>query len=119
MTDGRRSCLGFVFLILAMVLAGLALMGGWLGWDFKTGALLSIGTFVVFAGASAFMFVTIKDYAWLPAVFGGLYAILPDLIAGPVDDVGVLALGAMLSGLFSWRRSRQAKKPIIPSQSDQ
>jgi hypothetical protein len=56
------------------------------------------------------MFITIKDYAWLPAVLGGLYALLPDLIIGPTDDVGVLVLGTIVSGVMAWRRNRIAPK---------
>ena len=58
------------------------------------------------------MFVTIKDYAWFPAVVGGLYAVLPDLMAGPGDDVVVLATGALISGIWSWRRSRRGVVPL-------
>ena len=46
-----------------------------------------------------------------PAVVGGLYAVLPDLMAGPGDDVAVLALGAVISGIWSWRRSRRGDLP--------
>jgi hypothetical protein len=111
MNDRNRSCLGFVFLSASLVLAAAALIGGWIGWDFRTGAILSVSTFVLFAVLAAYMFVTIKDYAWFPAVVGGLYAVLPDLMAGPGDDVAVLALGAVISGIWSWRRSRRGDLP--------
>jgi hypothetical protein len=117
MTDGRRSCLGFVFLGASFLLALIALFWGWIGWDFRTGAILSGGFFAFFSAVAVYMFVTIRDYAWLPAVFGGLYTILPDLIAGPVDDIGVLAFGALLSGLISWRRSRSAPGQELPPQT--
>ena len=119
MTDGRRSCLGFIFLGASFVLALIALFWGWIGWDFRTGALLSGGFFVFFLAIAAYMFITIRDYAWLPAVFGGLYTVLPDLIAGPVDDIGVLAFGALLSGVISWRRSRREAVPKMPPQSQE
>lgn len=107
MSDRRRSCLGFVFLFAALGLAVLALIGGWIGWDFRTGAILSVGTFAFFAVLSIYMFVTIRDYAWFPAVIGGLYAVLPDLIAGPTDDIWVLVGGAVLSGFLSWRKRKK------------
>ena len=94
MTDGRRSCLGFIFLGASFVLGFVALFWGWIGWDLRTGAVLSAGFFAFFLALAAYMFITIRDYAWLPAVFGGLYAVLPDLIVGPADDIGALALGA-------------------------
>ena len=108
MSDGKRSCFGFVFLLAALVLAAVFGIGGWVGRDFRTGAILGIGAFAFFAALSAYMFITIKDYAWLPAVFGGLYALLPDLIAGPSDDIVVLILGAVISGIWSWRKSKRA-----------
>jgi hypothetical protein len=109
MTDGRRSCLGFVFLIAALVMSVVFGIGGWIREDFRTGATLGIAIFLFFAAISAYFFITIKDYAWLPAVLGGLYAFLPDLMAGPTDDIGVLAAGAVISGVLSWRRSRRAR----------
>jgi hypothetical protein len=109
MNDRRRAFLGFVFLLLAMLLAVGALIGGWIGWDFRTGAVLSIGTFLLFAALAAYMFVSIKDYAWFPAVFGGLYAVLPDLVAGPTDDLAALVLGAAISGLIGWRRKKRVE----------
>lgn len=111
MSDRNRSCLGFVFLGSALLLAIGALIGGWIGWDFRTGAILSIATFAIFAVLSAYMFITIKDYAWFPAVIGGLYAVLPDLVAGPTDDIAVLVLGAIISGIWSWRRGKRAELP--------
>lgn len=116
MTDRRRSCLGFSFLGASFFLAFVALFWGWIGWDLRTGAILSGGFFSIFVVLAVYMFITIRDYAWLPAIFGGLYAILPDLIAGPADDIGVLALGALISGLWSWRRSKREKAPEIPEE---
>ena len=119
MTDRRRSCLGFVFLFASLILAVVALIGGWIGWDFRTGAILSIGFFAFFAVLAAYMFITIRDYAWLPAVFGGLYAVLPDLMAGPTDDVVALLLGAVISGVWSWRRGKRALPDEVPEQVSQ
>ncbi len=110
MSDGKRSCLGFVFLLAALILAAVFGIGGWVGRDFQTGATLGIGVFAFFAVLSAYMFVTIKDYAWLPAVIGGLYAVLPDLVAGPGDDAVVLVLGALLSGALAWRKKSRTSK---------
>ena len=114
MTDGRRSCLGFVFLGASFLLGFVALFWGWIGWDFRTGAILSGSFFAFFLAIATYMFITIRDYAWLPAVFGGLYAVLPDLIVGPVDDIGALALGALISGVISWRRGRSGGKEALP-----
>lgn len=107
MTDGRRACLGFVFLIAALALAVLFGVGGWIvGGDAGTGLIAAIITFIIFAGLAIYMFVSIRDYAWLPAVAGGLYAILPDLLLGPVDDGLILAAGIVVSGIMAWRKNR-------------
>ena len=88
MTDGRRSCLGFIFLGASFVLAFIALFGGWIGGDFRTGAILSGGFFAFFLAVAAYMFITIRDYAWLPAVFGGLYTVRGYNQAELAGDVG-------------------------------
>ncbi len=119
MTDRRRSCLGFIFFTASLFLAFVSLFWGWIGWNFRTGAILSTGFFAFFLALALYMFITIRDYAWLPAVFAGMYAILPDMIAGPVDDIGVLALGALISGVWSWRRSKKESDPQIFQESKQ
>lgn len=111
MRDRNRMLLGFGLLIVALFGASVVGVGGWIGRDFQTGALLGLGTFVFFSALAANQFIKIRDYAWLPAVAGGVYAILPDLIAGPSDDIGVILLGAAISGVISWRKSKQ--KDII------
>jgi hypothetical protein len=107
MGDGTRACLGFVFLAAALVLAVIFGIVGWIfGGDAGTGLWVALGTFAGFAILAAYMFLTIKDYSWIPAVIGGVYAILPDLLAGPFDDAIVLLAGVAISGLISWRRGR-------------
>lgn len=122
MSDGRKSCLGFGFLILGLLLAGASLLAGGIGQlveflggnaagiNFRTGLYIAIGIFVVLFAASIYFFVSIRDWAWLPAIAGGVYTILPDLILGPEDDVLALVAGVVLSGLFSWVRNRSGIK---------
>lgn len=124
MSDGRKSCLGFGFLILGLLLAGASLLVGGIGqlvetlggnaagFNFRTGLNIAIGIFVVLFAASMYFFVSIKDWAWLPAIAGGIYAVLPDLILGPEDDAVALVAGVVLSGLLSWVRSRGGKNSV-------
>jgi hypothetical protein len=112
MKDGSRACLGFVFLIAALVLAALFGINGWvLGGDANTSFVAALITLFIFATLAVYMFLSIKDYAWIPAVLGGVYAILPDLLLGPVDDAVVLVAGVVVSGILAWRRGRSALPP--------
>jgi hypothetical protein len=121
-SDGKKSCLGFGFLILALTLAGISVFAGgistlasWLsgestGFDLRTGLILAVGLFVVFALISALFFISVRNWSWFPAIFGGVYAILPDLISGPADDAVALIAGAALSGALAYLRERRGKE---------
>lgn len=121
MSDGKKSCLGFGFLILALSLAGISVivggisslvsgvMGEAVGFDLKTGIYLAVGLFGLFSIIALAFFISVRNWAWLPAIFGGVYAILPDLILGPEDDVFALLLGVLLSGVLNYLRGRRSK----------
>jgi hypothetical protein len=112
MTDGRKACLGFVALFAALALSVVSGIGGWVvGGDLGYGFLAALVPFIVFAGIAVYMFVSIRDYAWFPAVAGGLYAILPDLLLGPADDAVVLGAGVIVYGIMAWRRGRAQLPP--------
>ena len=111
MKDGSRACLGFVFLIAALFLSFITGVLGWLVWDFNSAFIASLVVFLILAGLAAYMFVSIKDYAWVPAVLGGVYAILPDLLLGPADDAVVMVAGVVVSGIMAWRRGRTPLPP--------
>jgi hypothetical protein len=68
---------------------------------------LSIGTFVFFFAISIYWFLKIRDYSWFPAIAAGIYTIVPDLILGPEDDILVLILGGVISGLLAYRKEKQ------------
>lgn len=106
MKDGTRACLGFVFLAAALVLAAAFGIGSWALAGASAGLNTALITFAIFAALAVYMFVSIKDYAWIPAILGGVYAILPDLLLGPIDDTIVLVASLIVSGLMSWRRGR-------------
>jgi hypothetical protein len=106
-SDRKRILFGFIFLLIALFGAAVVGVGGWVGRDFQTGALLGLGTFALFAALAVYQFAKIRDFAWLPAVAGGVYAILPDIFLGPTDDIWVLIGGAAITGLLSWRKSRK------------
>jgi uncharacterized iron-regulated membrane protein len=123
MSDTRKSCLGFIFLIAAMGIAILSLvlggvgsaveaMGGSLfGLNLKSGAIIGSVAFAVSTLLAVYMFFQVRNLAWLPTIVAGVYAILPDILAGPADDIGALILGATLSGLLAWRQQRKTNAP--------
>ena len=123
MSDGKKSCLGFLFLIAALVLAGLVLIIGgfdamisWLGGEsfglsVKTTTVMAFVIFIIFFAISLIMFISIRDWSWLPAIAGGVYTILPDVIFGPEDDIIALVLGVVISGLLAWRKGKRESLP--------
>jgi hypothetical protein len=124
MSDGRKSCLGFGFLFLALVLAGLSVFTGGIGslvsrvsgesvgFDLKTGMFLAVGVFVVLALVALGFFISVRDWSWFPAIFGGVYAIMPDLILGPEDDVLALVAGVAISGLLAYLKDKRGQKIV-------
>jgi hypothetical protein len=124
MSDGKKSCLGFLFLIAALVLAGLVLIIGgfdamisWLGGEsfglsVKTTTVIAFVIFMIFFAISLIMFISIRDWSWLPAIAGGVYTILPDVIFGPEDDIIALVLGVVISGLLALRKGKREALPV-------
>jgi hypothetical protein len=119
MTNGQKSCLGFLFLFAALSLSVLTLLAGgfnavaqWLsgkvfGIDLRAAIILSIGIFAFFFAISIYWFMKIHDYSWFPAIAAGIYTIVPDLIFGPEDDILVLILGGVISGWLAYRKGKQ------------
>lgn len=111
MTDRQRIFIGFSLLILSLIGAAIAGLSGFaalLGAESQTGIVLGLAGFVGLGVLAAYQFIKIRDWAWIPAVLGGVYAVLPDLILGVGDDIGALLLGAAISGVMAWRRGRDA-----------
>ena len=127
MSEGKRTCLGFAFLFAALVFAAAAVYVGGMsalvggvaslvrGESFKLAAgtawIIGIGIFVAFSAIAIIIFLSFKNWSWLPAVLGGIYTVMPDLIFGHVDDAVALVLGVLASGLLAWRRERRKNLP--------
>ncbi len=116
MGDGARSCLGVFSLFAAIVFSVLTFLGGWIGWEFRVGLTLGLGSLLFFLALALYMFITIQDYSWLtvtiPAVLAGAYTIMPDVILGPADDLAALILGAVLSAALVWYREKGKKLEV-------
>lgn len=125
MSDGRKSCLGFGALILGLGLAVVSLLAGGigeivtylggdsLGINLKTGLIVAAVLFALLFLSAMYFFISIKDWAWLPAIAGGVYAVLPDLILGPEDDIVAMIAGVGISGFLSYLDYRRGKKKEI------
>ena len=123
MSDGWKTCFGFGFLILGLALAAISLLAGGIGElvtffggdamgiSLRTGFYISVGIFVVLFLAAIGFFVSIRNWTWLPAIAGGIYAVVPDLILGPEDDAIAMITGVLASGLLAYLKSRHEQKP--------
>ena len=101
MTDKTKTCLS-TFLYLSMfVLPIVSLAVGWIGWDFRTGAIAALVTFAVCFLLAGLVLATIKELSWisvsLPFSLSIVYAVLPDFIIGPFDDAVVMTAGALMT----------------------
>ena len=120
MSDTRKTCFGFGFLIMAVGLAVLALVLGGIGsavealggsnfgLNLETGAIAGLIAFAVSALLAVYLFFQVKNLSWLPIIISGVYTILPDILPGPADDAAALIVGALLSGILAWRQQKSA-----------
>ena len=120
MSDSKKSCLGFSALILGLGLAVVSLLAGGIGqiinWfggesivNLRTGSIVAITVFAVLFLSALYFFISIRDWSWFPAILGGIYTILPDLILGPEDDIVAMVAGVGLSGLLSYIQHRRGQ----------
>jgi len=117
MNDTNKACLSAVAFAAMIVLPLLGLAIGWLAWDIETGAVIAIVLFGVCFLASGVLLALVKDLTWLtaslPAVFGILYGLLPDLIPGPIDDAVAFSGGSLLSFALWIRRDPHTPRWVI------
>lgn len=99
------------------VLPILVLAFGWIGWDFRTGALAALGTLIILFVLAGVLVSTVKDPSWIavgmPFSFAVVYTLVPDFIAGQFDDAAVIAAGALLTFGLWLRKQPDAPKWIV------
>lgn len=122
MSDGKKSCLGFAALILGLGLAVVSILAGGVGelvtlatgnsfgLNLKSGLIAGLVIFGVLFIVAIYFFIRIKDYSWFPAIAGGIYAVLPDIIQGPQDDFIVMLAGLILSIIWEIFENRHERK---------
>jgi hypothetical protein len=130
MSDGWKTCFGFGFLILGLVLAAGSLLAGGigelaaffgadsLGIDLRSGFYVALGIFVLLFAAAIGFFISIRNWSWLPAIAGGIYAVLPDLILGPEDDAAAIAVGVLASSLLAYLMDRRETRRTLARPED-
>lgn len=117
MNDKNKTCLSFFSLASMFVLPVISLAVGWIGWDFKVGAIAALATFAVFFLISGGVLSTVTNLSWiavsLPFIAGAIYSVLPDFIPLPFDDAIVLASGSLMTFSLWLKKQPDAPKWII------
>lgn len=116
-SDRSRTCLSAFFAGATLILPLVALAIGWLGWDFRTGAIAGLITFVVLFLVSGVLLATVRVPSWwtvfAPAVLGLLYTMLPDFIPSALDDAAVFTAGVLLSFTLWMRKQPETPRWVI------
>lgn len=117
MKDGSKTCLSIFFSVAMFVIPLIALAIGWIGWNFKVGAIAGLASFAVFFLLSGGILATVKDLSWfmvgLPFVAGVVYTVLPDFIPLPFDDAIVLTAGSLMTFALWVRKQPETPKWIV------
>lgn len=107
-TETARSCLGLAFIALAFFLPLVALALGWIGWDWKHGAVAAGITFLVCFLIAGILLATIRKPSWLlafaPLLAGLAYTVLPDFLPGGIDDAAAMTLGALFTFILGYKK---------------
>lgn len=115
--DRVQTCLSLFLFGAAFVLPLVALSIGWLGWDFRTGAIAGLITFAIMFIISGGLLAMVKMPSWLavflPMLLGLIYTILPDFIPMPFDDAAIFTSGALLSFVLWLRKQPDTPRWII------
>lgn len=109
MGDGKKTCLGFVLLISAFVFGFVAYLIGWNQIDSRSGLIIGISVFLFLGSIAGYTLYRVDSWAWVPLIVSIGYAIVPDIILGPADDFAAILLGALITGLLSWRKENKSK----------
>ncbi len=101
-SDKAKGCLSCSFMVLGVILPAVGFAYGMKVWqDVETSATLAGAIFAIFWLGALVTALLIQDISWLysflPTVGGVVYAIAPDFIPLPLDDITVLAVGIFFS----------------------
>lgn len=119
MTDKTKIRLSVFLYVSMFILSVVSLAIGWIGWDFRTGAIAALATFAVCFLLAGLLLATVKDMSWfavgLPISLGIVYTVLPDFIVGPFDDAAMMTAGALMTfGLWIRKQPDTPKWIVFP-----
>ena len=116
MSDRRKGCFSVLFFLFAFMLPMISLVAGWIGWDFKTGALAALLTFVLFFILGGIFAALTEEPSLLeislPFIAGTMYSVV-GFLPLPFDDMVVACAGAILSSALFLRSYADAPKWIV------
>lgn len=101
-SDKAKGCLSCSFMVLGLILPAVGFAYGMKIWqDVEASATLAGIIFAIFWLGALVTALLIEDISWLysflPTVGAVVYAIAPDFIPLPLDDITVLAVGIFFS----------------------
>ena len=119
MTDKTKTCLSVLFFASMFILPIVGLAVGWIGRDFRTGAIIALITLAACFLLAGIFLAAVKELSWiaasLPFLFGFVYTVLPDFIVGPLDDAAVFTAGALVTfGLWARKQPDTPKWLVFP-----
>lgn len=99
--DRKKGYLSCSFMALAFILPVLGFILGWGRWDVETGAAIGVGIFGLMMLTAVVIALTIEHISWLfsflPLLSSLVYAVVPDFVPGPVEDIMVVGVGAFFT----------------------
>lgn len=117
MNDKVKLTMAVLSLALAVILPLALLFLVWLQWDLQTGIIVGFLSFGVFLFLGVGFLFSVRNLNWfgasLPYLFSSLYAILPDVFLGAIDDSAAVVIGAIFSYALEMRRNSNAPKWVI------
>jgi hypothetical protein len=106
--DQAKGCLSCLFLVLGFSLPVAGFAMGQQQWDAQTGVTIAGVVFIFFMLMAVITAFSIQKPPWfitfLPVLSGIIYAIAPDFIPLPLDDILVTGIGGFFSFILALKR---------------
>ncbi|MFZ6027994.1 MAG: hypothetical protein ACOYYS_09780 [Chloroflexota bacterium] len=117
MTDRVKIVFAVFVFLLALLLPWVGLGVGWYNWDFQTGIVLMLATFIALLILGGLALWRVKDLNWLavslPYLLSVGYTVGPDPILLGADDAAVTVLGSLMTYALALRRDPNTPRWIL------